>query len=423
MTSRRNALKSIGLTALVIPSLAIQSHAENTLMPKAEDPQYWKKIRDQFMLSKDSVFFNPGTVGAMPRVVVDKMTEHLRYIGEHVADWAYKDDNKEEFISGYNNLMGIRTKVAALIHADAAEIAMTDNVTNGMSYIANGLTLQPGDEILTTNQEHSGGQSGFLLKEKRYGTVFKTVAIPKPAKNSQEVYDVIVKAITPKTKVLMVSHMISGSGAILPVKELCAEARRRGIFTLLDGAQTIGQIAIDVRDIDCDAYAGCFHKWMGAPAGTGFLYVKSDRMKDVWTTIASGRWDNHEDEGFRFTQRGTGNFPVLKGLEASLDFHNEIGPQKVYDRIKFLGLRLRSGLRKINKVKIYSPEEEAMCAGITVYNVQGMTGSQLQEEYWTRGRMRPRASGPEFGVRHCTHIFNSEAEIDKALEIVAALAK
>ncbi|HRG78215.1 MAG TPA: aminotransferase class V-fold PLP-dependent enzyme [Cyclobacteriaceae bacterium] len=423
MTSRRNALKSIGLSALAIPSLAIQAHAENTLMPKAEDPQYWKKIRDQFMLSKDSVFFNPGTVGAMPRVVVDKMTEHLRYIGEHVADWAYKDDNKEEFISGYNNLMGIRTKVAALINANPVEIAMTDNVTNGMSYIANGLTLQPGDEILTTNQEHSGGQSGFLLKEKRYGTVFKTVAIPKPAKNSQEVYDVIVKAFTPKTKVLMVSHMISGSGAILPVKELCAEARRRGIFTLLDGAQTIGQIAIDVRDIDCDAYAGCFHKWMGAPAGTGFLYVKSDRMKDVWTTIASGRWDNHEDEGFRFTQRGTGNFPVLKGLEASLDFHNEIGPQKVYDRIKFLGLRLRSGLRKINKVKIYSPEEEAMCAGITVYNVQGMTGAQLQEEYWTRGRMRPRASGPEFGVRHCTHIFNSEAEIDKALEIVAALAK
>jgi isopenicillin-N epimerase len=423
MTTRRNVLKSIGLSALAIPTLAVQSNPEYAAMPKADDPQYWAKIRDQFMLSKDSVFFNPGTVGAMPRIVVDRMTAHLRYIAEHVTDWAYKDDNKEEFISGYNNLLSIRTKVGALIHADAAEIAMTDNVTNGMSYIANGLTLQPGDEILTTNQEHPGGQSGFMLKEKRYGTLFKTVAVPKPVKNSQEVYDVIVKAFTPKTKVLMLSHVISGSGAILPVKELCAEARKRGIFTLLDGAQTIGHIAIDVRDLGCDAYAGCFHKWMGAPAGTGFLYVKADRMKEVWTTIASGRWDNHDDEGYRFTQRGTGNFPVLKGLEASIDFHNEIGPQKVYDRIKFLGNRLRDGLRKINKVKIYSPEEEAMCAGITVYNVQGMTGSQLQEEFWTRGRMRPRASGAEFGVRHCTHIFNSEAEIDKALDIVATLAK
>ncbi len=422
MISRRKVIKSLGLTALAIPALASSAQVASTSMPLANDPEYWKKIRDQFMLSKDNVFFNPGTVGAMPRVVVDKMSEHLRHIAEHVSDWAYKDDNKEEFISGYNNLMGIRTKVAALINCKPAEIAMTDNVTNGMSYLANGLTLQPEDEILTSNQEHSGGQSGFLLKEKRYGVVFKTVVVPKPIKNSQEAYDVIIKALTPKTKVLMLSHMISGSGAILPVKALCAEASRRGIFTILDGAQTVGQIAIDVRDIGCDAYAGCFHKWMGAPAGTGFMYVKADRMKEIWTTVASGRWDNHEDEGFRFTQRGTGNFPVLKGLEASLDFHAEIGAAKVYDRIKFLGLRLRSGLRKINKVKIFSPEEEAMCAGITVYNIQGMTGAALQEEFWTRGRMRPRASGAEFGVRHCTHIFNSEAEIDRALEIVRELA-
>lgn len=423
MTSRRAALKSIGLTALAIPTLKFDGQAAIRSMPAANDPAYWNKIRDQFMLSRDSVFFNPGTVGAMPRIVVERMTQHLNYIGEHVADWAYQDDNKEEFISGYNNLMSIRTKVANLIHASAGEIAMTDNVTNGMSYIANGLTLQPGDEMLTTNQEHSGGQSGFLLKAKRYGAVFKTVAVPKPIKNSQEAYDIIVKSFTPKTKVLMMSHMISGSGAILPVKELCAEAKKRGIFTLLDGAQTIGHIAIDVKDLECDAYAGCFHKWMGAPAGTGFLYVRQDRMKEVWTTIASGRWDNHEDEGFRFTQRGTGNFPVLKGLEASLDFHNEIGPEKVYARIKYLGLRLREGLRKISKVKIYSPEEETMCAGITVYNIQGMTGAQLQTEFWNRGRMRPRASGAEFGVRHCTHIFNSEQEIDRALEIVKELAK
>lgn len=423
MTSRRAVLKSIGLTALAIPALGLDAKSQINPMPASNDPAYWSKIRDQFMLSRDSVFFNPGTVGAMPRMVVERMTQHLNYIGEHVADWGYVDDNKEEFISGYNNLMGIRIKVANLIHASAAEIAMTDNVTNGMSYIANGLTLQPGDEMLTTNQEHSGGQSGFLLKAKRYGAVFKTVAVPKPIKNSQEAYDIIVKSFTPQTKVLMLSHMISGSGAILPVKELCAEAKKRGIFTLLDGAQTIGHIAIDVQDLGCDAYAGCFHKWMGAPAGTGFLYVKQDRMKEVWTTIASGHWDTHDDEGFRFTQRGTGNFPVLKGLDASLDFHNEIGPDKVYARIKFLGLRLRAGLRKINKVKIYSPEEEAMCAGITVYNVQGMTGAQLQEEFWKRGRMRPRASGAEFGVRHCTHIFNSEQEIDRALEIVTELSK
>lgn len=422
MTSRRNALKSLGLATLALPSLAATVDS-TPAMPQANDPQYWKKIRGQFMLSKDSVFFNPGTVGAMPKVVADKMTAYVNYLATSVADWAYKDDNKEEFISGYNNLMSIRTKVGKLINANASEIAMTDNVTNGISYLANGITLQAGDEVLTTNQEHPGGRGGFLVKQKRYGIVFKEAVIGKPIKNSQEAYDAIVKEFTPKTKVLMISHMISGSGAILPVKEICAEASKRGIFTILDGAQTIGHIKVDVKDLGCDAYAGCFHKWVGAPAGTGFMYVKQDKMQEVWTTVASARWDNHEDEGFRFTQRGTGNFPVLKGLDAALDFMFEIGPDRVYERIKFLGERLRTGLRKNPKVKIYSPVDEALCAGITVYNIDGFTGVRLQDEFWNRARMRPRASGEQFGVRHCTHIFNSEEEIDKALAIVTELSK
>lgn len=248
--------------------------------------------------------------------------------------------------------------------------------------------------------------------------MFKTVAIPKPAHSAQEVFDIIVKAITPKTKVLMLSHMISGSGAILPVKELCAEASKRGIFTLLDGAQTIGHIKVDVKDIGCDAYAGCFHKWIGAPHGSGFLYIKQERMKDIWTTIASGRWDNHDDEGFRFTQRGTGSFPILKGVDAALDFHFELGPDRVYERIKFLGSRLRKGLAESKKVKFFSPSDESMCAGITVYNIDGWTGTKIQDTYWEKAKMRPRSQGDVFGVRHCTHIFNSEEEIDRAVALV-----
>lgn len=220
----------------------------------------------------------------------------------------------------------------------------------------------------------------------------------------------------------MLSHMISGSGAILPVKELCAEARKRGIFTVLDGAQTIGQIKIDLKEIDCDAYLGCFHKWMGAPCGTGFMFVKSEHLKNLWTTVASYRWDDHADEGFRFTQRGTGNFSVLFGLEAALDFHFQLGPERVYERIKFLGNRLRDGLRSNNKVKIFSPKEEAMCAGITLYNIEGMTGAQLQDAYWAKAKMRPRSQGDVYGVRHSTHIFNNENEIDRAIKIVNELS-
>lgn len=425
MLSRRNLLKSLGLSALSLPSMLSYGNPSvgSGGIPNADDPQFWKKVRDQFALDRDKVFFNPGTVGAMPKVVVEKMTEHLKYIGTSVADWGYKDDNKEEFISGYNNLMAIREKVGKLINASAAEIAMTDNVTHGMSYIANGMTLQAGDEILTTDQEHGGGQSSWKVKEKRFGAVFKTVAIGKPITSSNEVYDKIVKALTPKTRVLMLSHMISGSGTILPVKELCAEAKKRGIFTVLDGAQTIGHIKVDVKDIDCDAYVGCFHKWIGAPAGSGFMFVKAAHLKNLYTTVASYRWDNHDDEGFRFTQRGTGNFPILKGVEAALDFHFEIGPDRVYERIKFLGKRLRTGLAASSKVKFFSPNDETMCAGITVYNIEGWTGTKIQDAYWAQAKMRPRSQGDTYGVRHCTHIFNSEEEIDKAISLVMEWTK
>ena len=266
MISRREVLKYLGLSALSFSALSTHANRlEIEPLLSAEDPKFWQSVRNQFMLSKDSVFFNTGTVGVMPKAVVDKMMEHSNMMATHVADWAYKDDNKEQFISGYNNLIPIRAKVAKLLNCEVGEIAMTDNVTNGMSYIANGITLHPGDEILTTDQEHGGGQSSWKVKEKRFDAVFKTVAIGKPINSSSEVFDTIVKALTPKTKVLMLSHMISGTGAILPVKELCAEARKRGIFTVLDGAQTVGHIKIDLKDIVCAAYVGCFHKWMGAP--------------------------------------------------------------------------------------------------------------------------------------------------------------
>jgi len=422
MNKRRSVLKAIGLASFSIPSIGAFGLEKNTILPSPDSADYWNKVRDQFMLDKNSVFFNPGTVGAMPTVVYDRMTAHLKKMATSVADWEYKDDNKEQYISGYNTLIPIRTKVAKLLNADYQEIAMTDNVTNGMSYLANGLELKAGDEVITTNQEHSGGKSSWMMRAKRHGIIYREIEIPKPIKDEQQAYDLITNAFTPKTRVLVLSHMITGSGAILPVKELCKAARQRGIITILDGAQTIGQIALDVKDIGCDAYLGCFHKWIGAPAGSGFMYVHKEMMPSIWTTIASGFWDNQNDQGYRFTQRGTGSFSILMGLDAALDFHFEIGPQRVYDRIRFLGSRLRDGLRKNKAVRIFSPEAETMCAGITVYNLTGWKGSKLQDAFWEREKMRPRSQGDIFGVRHCTHIFNSEKEIDRAIELVNRLA-
>ena len=418
MNARRSFLKSIS-SALAVGFLARNGAGQAPALPAPEDPEYWDKIRDQFLLARDKVFFNTGTLGAMPKVVFDRTVEHMRKVATDIADWDYRGEN---WISGYSPDIGIRTKAARLVGADVKEIALTENATEGMNFVADGLDLEPGAEIITSDQEHPGGICPWLLKQKRSKVVVKTVALPKPAHNPDEILGLIRKATTPRTRVIEMQHVITGSGAILPVKEICAEARSKGIVTVIDGAQALGHIAVNVKDIGCDAYIGNFHKWLLAPAGTGFLYINKDRIGQVWTTLSSSQWDNHDDDGYRLSQRGTGNLSLWVGAEAALDFHFAIGPERVQQRIKFLGDYLRDGLRKIPKTRIYSPEDPAMCAGITVYNVEGYTGPKLQDEMWNRGRLRPRATGDVFGVRHSTHIYNSTAEIDRALHIVKQLA-
>ena len=413
MTPRRSFLRSL-TTGIAAPLFA---PAGVPPLPAPSDPAYWNKIRDQFLLARDKVFFNNGTIGAMPKVVFERTVEHLRKMATDVADWDYKPG--DEWIAGYGPFTAIRAKAAALLNCEASEIALTENVTAAMNYLAAGLTIEPGSEILITDQEHPGGQCPWLNVASRYHASVQMIRVPKPVNTPAEAMEAFYNALTPRTRILAISHMITGAGSVLPVKQICAEARSRGIITILDGAQAFGQIKVDLADIGCDAYVGCFHKWMLAPAGTGFLFVRKDRARDVWTTLASSQWNHHTDEGYRLTQRGTGSLSLLVGLDAALDFHNAIGPDRAYARIKYLGDYLRDGLRKIPRTRIYTSADPSMCAGITVYSVDGVTGPHLQDEMWNRARLRPRANGP--GVRHSTHIFNSPQEIDKALSVVRAL--
>lgn len=383
------------------------------------DEKFWEQVRQEFSLDPQMAFFNAGTLGAMPRRVFNRVVDHLRLTSEKIAEWDYYG---ADWIGGYQAWSEVRGKAARLINCDLKEIALTENATAGMNYIANGLDLQPGDEILGTDQEHPGGESGWKLKAKRCGLIYRQLPLGKPVQSPAEVIDLFTGAIGPKTRVIAIPHLVTGSGAILPVKEICAIATRRGLFTVIDGAQTAGQIKIDVRDLNCDAYYGSFHKWLCAPAGNGFLYLKKEKAPLVWTTLASAQWDNHEDDGFRLSQRGTGNLSLLMGLDEALDFHFELGPEKVYARIKSLGDYLRTRLQEVPGIRIFTPLEPSMAAGITVYNIDGLTGDFIQDELWRRGRMRPRSMGDVFGVRQSTHIYNSFEEIDRTIACLKDIA-
>lgn len=417
MTTRRDFLKKLTLSAFALPLTGqwdfTKSKLDGMPFPAKDDPAYWKKIRKMFPMPEDSAFFNTGTLGAQPAVVLESTIEHMKKVATDIAEWDYKGD---DWISGYQPYTDLRAKIARLINADTEEIALTENATMAMNTIAHGLDLDAGAEVLMTDREHSGGRSGWLVREKRFGIRVTPVPLPDPCRDPGQIIDLFLEAITPRTRVIAISHMITGTGSILPVKEICVEARKRGIFTVLDGAQCVGQILVDVKDIGCDAYFSSLHKWMLAPPGTGFLYVRKERIADIWTTFASGQWDNHEDEGYRLTQRGTGNLSLLVGLNAALDFHFRIGPERVCARIKHLGDYLREGLRQIPKVEIRTSPHPDMCAGITVYNIRGLEPGRIMDELWRRKKIRIR------GVRQSTHIYNSPAEIDATLKLVHDMA-
>jgi len=431
MSSRRRFLQSLA-GSLALPFLPSRSNSQPITtsvpdeFPKADDPRFWEKIRKQFYLREDEVFFNTGTMGASPKPVIDAVANNMRELAATMAEWDYKPDHPNWF-TGYFSEKPLREKLAKLINCDFDEVALTQNATMGMNIIAHGLDLRHGDEVIQTDQEHPGGKSGYEVRIKRDGIVWKSIKLPIPANDPDEIVTMIKNAITPHTKVIAWPHIVSLFGTVMPVKKICELAREHNIFTVLDGAQTVGQIKVDVRDLSCDAYFSSPHKWLLAPAGNGLLYVRKEVAPKIWTVLASSAWDDQTDVGLRLQQRGTGNLSLLVGFDASIDFFNRVDADRWIGRIKQLGDYLRSGLQKMDGVKIHSSTHPEMCAGITTWGVAGMHGDKMQDYFWEKGRLRPRSMGELYGVRQSTCIYNNEKEIDRTLalarEMVGMTAK
>jgi isopenicillin-N epimerase len=387
MTSRRKFLKSgmvlSGLAALpIIPDTLARANLTDDVLPvkSLNEKEYWQAIRMQFSLKEGQTYFNNGTMGPVPDYTLNKVIEDMRYNAIHAAETDYKGEGPE-LLTGYFKYEAIRKKIGHLINCEFDEIALTMNATFGMNYVANGLDLKKGDEIINTDQEHGGGFAAWQLLAKRKGCVYKQAKIAIPANNPQGIIDSIFSQVSKKTKVIAVPHIISVFGVVMPVKEICARAKEMGIFTVLDGAQAVGQIDVDVRDIGCDAYYSSLHKWLLAPGGNGILYINKAKMPDIWSTIASYNWDYQEDHGFRLMQNGTGNTSVLAGLDASIDFFNSIGREKWLNRVKYLGDYLRQGLQQLEKVTLGSSTHPAMAAGITTYKVDGLSDRNYKNSF------------------------------------------
>jgi selenocysteine lyase/cysteine desulfurase len=252
------------------------------------------------------------------------------------------------------------------------------------------------------------------LKAKRYGIVVKKVKLPEPVKDTPQVLNLFSDAITPRTRVIFFSHITTVTGVVLPAKEICALARSKGILSAVDGAHVTGMMQLNVHDIDCDMYSSSPHKWLQAPKGSGYLYVRNDSIDFLWNTIATAGWDDKTIRAERFQRIGSSNVPSLCGLRAAIQLANEIGMERIEKRHRELGDYMLAAMVKRGAESWTSPDPKLRCAIATV-NVPPIQRMQLEDWMWKTKKIRIRGGDPS-KLRLSTPYYLRKKDIDRYLD-------
>jgi isopenicillin-N epimerase len=273
--------------------------------------------------------------------------------------------------------------------------------------------MKPGDEVLMTDQEHPGGEHPWNLKAKRYGVVVKRVTLPRPVKDAAQVLNLFNDAITPRTRIIFFSHITTFSGVVLPAKELCALARTKGVLSAVDGAHVAGMMRLNVHDIGCDMYSSSPHKWLFAPKGSGFLYVRDEVIDRLWNTIVTEGWDEPKLRAERFQRIGSSNVPALYGLRAAIKLANDIGIERIERRHRAMADYVLSEMLKRGAESWTSPDAALRC-GIVTVNVPPVPRIDLENWMWQQHKIRIRGGEPS-KLRLSTPYYLPKKDIDRFL--------
>jgi selenocysteine lyase/cysteine desulfurase len=378
----------------------------------ALDEAYWWKVRSQFNILDGMTFMNNGTEGPVPRAVLEANEQFFREIAENPSD----NYRREE-------VDAVRAVVAKFVNADAGEIALTRSTTEGMNIFTHGLDWKAGDEVVYCDHEHGGGIGPYTTLAKRIGIKPVVFNIPSPPSSVDQIVGLYEKAITPRTRVIMVSHMTYVTGLVTPVKELADLAHRRGLLISVDGAHPLGMIDLDLQAINVDHYAAAGQKWMMCGTGTGVCYIKRSVQDRIWPLM--GPPGDPKVGAKKYEAFGQRDVPSVLGMTAAVEMQNAIGKKNIEARVRFLSTRLRSGLKAIPGVKLWTSEDPAFAAGLTLFSVRDLPMENIQKAILARDRIyiRTMGTGNLNAVRAATHIYNMPGEVDHLIESVRHVAE
>jgi selenocysteine lyase/cysteine desulfurase len=398
----RRHLLAASLFGLTPASGGVEPRPLPPVALRERDPEaYWAKIReDQFLLPPWRHFLNNGSLGVTPRPVLAAMEQWLEHAASLVADdyprW------------GYETLDAERAEMAAFLGCKMEELAFTHNCTEAMSTVVAGLRLKSGDEVVMTDHEHVSGKAPWHLKAKRDGVVIREVKIPHPPRNAGQLADLMISSLGPRTRVLFFSGILSHTGVVMPVREICRAARERGVITLVDGAHMNGQIPLRIAELGCDYYAGSPHKWMFAPAGCGILYIREENLDKIDPTMVTGDWDNASLKAARFMKIGTQNKVTIVGMLAGLRFLRELGAEAIYARIHQLARRNYEMARQRSYVQVLSSEDHTLYGALTCVDF----GERDISKMWAALRAKRVWTLTSQKVRISTHIHTRPEDLE-----------
>lgn len=357
-----------------------------------------------FLFEPGLTYLQTGSLGPTPRPVMEKVMAYWRELEGNPTHYGY---GKHELA-----MEDVRAKAADFIGCTTEELILTGCTTDGMNMVAHGIALERGDHVLTTNQEHPGGRSGWEWLVRTRGIVIEDVPIAPDANDPRPIIDAFAQRITPRTKVVMFSHVLTSTGYRMPVRAIADLAHARGALVVIDGAQAVGGIAVDVKALGCDAYVTSGHKWMCGPKGTGLLYLSAaigDRVLPV--QLQAGRAAYSASNGVR-------SLPSVLGFGDAIDYLLAIGKDRIETHDLRLATRVREGLTRIPKLRVVSPPPGARASPLVTYELPasipaGAMRVRLHEKHGVYLKVVP--ANFLNGNRVSTHLFNTDEDVDRLL--------
>jgi selenocysteine lyase/cysteine desulfurase len=441
---RREFLKiaggtALGSAALSNPFAALASDPDDirsSINPSWPEHVLWKKVKELFVLDKRSTYMNIGTTGSMPRQVLKNYNDYNVLVasdpwdmGSEWGDWPHTDE--------------LTARIAPQFGCASDELILSRNTSDGTLSVIHGLDLRVGDHVIATHHEHVAVTAPLGVIAERNGVDVEYVAIPVFPTDPEDYVDVIMDAVTPETRLIVISHIPYKTGALLPVKRICHEAAAMGIVTLIDGAHASGMLNLNLHDLDCDFYAASGHKWQCGPGSTGLLYVRENasRVADFFPKDRKPFYAvNASLAGlglplnWTLQYKGNDNYPALRALADSCDLWDQIGRDRIEERVKGLSSLTKSLIfDAFPRAVGYSPDYSDMTSGITTFNpfadqsdlaVVKEFRDRLREEYgyiirytnFHEGLNDPRYT---YALRISTHLFHDENDVEG---LVAAMA-